>query len=92
MSLSTGAHQLGTARVSRDGRSIYYSVVGGPPEHHDLWRLSVADGRISRLTNLEGQRGRLGSSFAADASSLFFTWYEDDGDIWVMDVGASTDK
>ena len=48
--------------------------------------------RISRLTKLAGQRGRLGYYFAADASSLFFTWYEDDSDIWVMDVGTSTDK
>ena len=91
VSLATGAHQPNTARVSRDGRSIYYSVVGGPAEHHDLWRLSIADGGISRLTKLAGQRGRLGYYFAADASSLFFTWYEDDSDIWVMDVGTTAD-
>ena len=51
--------------------SIYYSVIGGPPEHHDLWRLSLADGAISRLTKLEGQRGRLGYYFAADARYLY---------------------
>ena len=80
------AHQPNTARVSHDGRSIYYSVVSGPPEHHDLWRLSLADGAISRLTRLEGQRGRLGYYFAADARYLYFIWCEDDGDIWVMDA------
>ena len=92
MPLSTGAHQPNSPRVSRDGRFIYYSVISGPREHHDLWRLSLADGAISRLTKLEGQRGRLGYYFAADARYLYFTWYEDDGDIWVMDVGTSTDK
>jgi len=90
--LSTGAHQPNIPRVSRDGRSIYYSVITGPPEHHGLWRLSLADGSISRLTRLEGQRGRLGYYFAADARYLHFTWYEDDSDIWVMDVVASADK
>ena len=75
-----------TPRVSHDGRSIYYSVVSGPREDHDLWRLSLADGAISRLTRLEGRRGRLGYYFAADARYLYVIWCEDDGDIWVMDV------
>jgi Tol biopolymer transport system component len=90
--LSTGAHQPFTPRVSPDGRSIYYSVVSGPREQHDLWKLSLADGAISRLTKLEGQHGRLGYYFAADARYLYFTWYEDDGDIWVMDVVTSDHK
>jgi Tol biopolymer transport system component len=73
-------------RVSRDGRSIYYSVITGPRENHDLRALSLADGEISRLTKLAGRRGRLGYFFAADARYLYLTWYEDDGDIWAMDV------
>jgi len=92
VALSTGAHQPNLPRVSRDGRSIYYSVITGSPEHHGLWRLSLADGSISRLTRLEGQRGRLGYYFAADARDLYFTWYQDDSDIWVMDVVASADR
>ena len=78
--------------MSRDGQSIYYSVSRGPREHHDLWRLSLADGKISRLTKLEGQRGRLGYFFAADARYLYITWHEDDGDIWVMDVATTGDS
>ena len=73
-------------RFSPDGQSIYFSTITGPPENHDLWKLSLADGRTSRLTQLEGRRGRLGYFFAADARYLYLTWYEDDGDIWVMDV------
>ena len=89
--LSTGAHQPSDPRVSRDGRSIYYGVLNGPSEQHGLWKLSLADGAISRLANLEGQRGRLGHNFAADMRYLYFTWLEDEGDIWVMDV-AGTDS
>ena len=71
--------------------SIYYSVSSGPSEDRDLWRLSLADGAISRLTRLEGRRGLLGFSFAADARYLYFLWWEDDGDIWVMDVVPNAD-
>ncbi|HUE85852.1 MAG TPA: protein kinase [Vicinamibacterales bacterium] len=79
-------HPPNTPRVSRDGRSIYYSVSTGPLEDQNIWRLSLADGAISGLTRLEGQRGLLGYYFAADENYLYLTWYEDDGDIWVMDV------
>ena len=75
------------ARFSRDGRSIYYSAVtAGPKEQHDLWQLSLDGGSISRLTRLDGRRGRLYDNFAADDRYLYFTWSDGDGDIWVMDV------
>ena len=81
-------HAPYSPQFSRDGQSIYYSVLTGPREDHDLWRLSLRDGTMSRLTRLEGVRGRLGSYFSADARYLYFTWNEDEGDIWVMDVAA----
>jgi Tol biopolymer transport system component len=84
--LPTGAHRPNTPVVSRDGRSIFYSVINGPPDDQGLWRLSLASGAISRLTRLEGRRGRIGYYFAADARFLYLTWYEDDSDIWIMDV------
>ena len=73
-------------RFSRDGQSIYYSVITGPRENHDFWKLSLDDGKVSRLTKLEGRRGNIGDVFATDGRYLYFTWREDDGDIWVMDV------
>jgi hypothetical protein len=45
----------------------------------------LKDGEVFRLTNLEGRRGATGS-IAVDLHYLYFTWREDDGDIWVMDV------
>jgi Tol biopolymer transport system component len=73
-------------QFSRDGQALFFSVVAGPREKHDIWSLSLRDGTISRLTALQGRRGRLGYFFAADARYLYVTWYEDESDIWVMDV------
>jgi Tol biopolymer transport system component len=78
--------QAYTPRFSPDGRSVYYSVVNGLRENHDLWKASLDTGKVSRLTKLAGRRGYLGNVFATDGRYLYFTWSEDVGDIWVMDV------
>ncbi len=57
-----------------------------PLRNHDLWKLSLDRGQVSRLTKLQGRRGTLGQVFTTDGRYLYFTWREDDGDIWVMDV------
>jgi Tol biopolymer transport system component len=75
-------------RYSSDGQTVYYGVVTGPRTSHDLWRLSLADRSTRRLTQLENRRGRLGYIFSAGGGDLYFTWAEDDGDIWVMDTAA----
>jgi hypothetical protein len=54
-----------------------------------LWKLAVGDSRISRLTRLEGRRGGIGNGLAIDGLYVYFTWREDEGDIWVMDVVAA---
>ena len=80
------AHPPGWTRVSPDGQSIYYSVISGPRENHDFWKLSLGDRKNSRLTQLQGRPGNIGNAFATDDRYLYFTWREDEGDIWVMDV------
>jgi Tol biopolymer transport system component len=75
-----------TVRFSRDGQSIYYSVITGPRETHDFWRLSLSDSAVSRVSKLEGRRGNIGDAIAVDSRYLYFAWREDEGDIWVMDV------
>jgi Tol biopolymer transport system component len=80
-----------TPRFSPDGRAIYYSVVTGPREDHDLWKLSLDTNEVSRVTRLDGRRGNLGYIFATDGRYLYFTWSEDFGDIWVMDVATESD-
>lgn len=74
------------AHVTRDGRWIFYNIVGGPRETHDLYARSVSDGTARRLTSLGGRPGRLGTGFAADDRYLYFTWLEDVGDLWVMEA------
>jgi Tol biopolymer transport system component len=82
--LSPAIQQTYAARFSHDGRSIYYHVIDASKSQ--AWKLSLSDGTISRLTQLEGRRGRLGYIASTDDRYMYFTWYEDDGDIWVMDV------
>jgi eukaryotic-like serine/threonine-protein kinase len=74
------------AHVTRDGRWIFYNVLAGPRETHDLYARSVVDGTIRRLTSLGDRPGRLGGGFAADDRYLYFTWLEDVGDLWVMEA------
>ena len=39
------------------------------------------------MTNLAGRAGSLGGyALATDDQWLYFTWQEDRGDLWVMDV------
>ena len=79
-------HRVNTPRMSRAGDAIYYSVIEGPTEDHDLWRFSLATRTTSRLTKLAGPRGQIGYVFSADDRYLYFIWLEDDGDIFVMDA------
>jgi hypothetical protein len=84
--MSPAGERVYAHRFSHDGRSIYYCVLTGPREKQDFWKLSVRDSKVSRLTKLEGRRGNIGDNFATDGRYLYFTWREDDGNIWVMDV------
>ena len=77
----TSPQSTNTPRFSRDGQFVYFSA-----GQTALWRLSLRDGRSTRLVSLEGRPGRLEYYFAADARFLYFIWGEPEGDIWVMDV------
>lgn len=76
----------GTApRWSRDGTQIFF--VGADERAGNLWSVSLNDGYERPLTNLAGRRGTPGSQPpATDGTYLYFTWRDDVGDIWVMDV------
>ena len=85
-----GSDQLRFGRFSRDGQSIIWSDAFGVTPRN-FWRSSLMTGQLVRLTQLEGRRGDLGN-FAAGDNHLYFTWREDEGDIWVMDVINHTDN
>jgi Tol biopolymer transport system component len=78
--------QPALGRLTFDGQSVIFSQgFTGPAAGRTFWKLSLDDGEVFRLTHLEGRRGSTGS-FAVDRQSLYFTWREDVGDIWVMSV------
>ena len=71
-------------RWSADG---YVYFPGGRDRVGDLWRVSVANRREQQLTDLRGRRGEPGRMPPAIHDGiLYFTWRDDTGDIWVMDV------
>jgi dipeptidyl aminopeptidase/acylaminoacyl peptidase len=71
-------------RWSRDGASVYFSREG------QVWSLALANGAARRLTRLSPRDGGFGEySLAVGPAHLYFTWRNDFGDIWVMDVAGS---
>lgn len=77
------------SRWSPDGKKVYF--IGSGEEVGQIWELSVKDNSERPVTDLSVRRGNLGEmALATDGHQLFFTWEEDIGDLWVMEI--STDK
>ena len=68
------------ARWSVDGTALYYV------REDNVWTVSIDGGRELPVTDLRGRPGGLGAHLATDGEFLYFTWHENTGDIWVMDV------
>jgi hypothetical protein len=72
-------------RWSRDGRRVFF--IGRGESAGNVWAVSVEDRAMRPMTDLVGRSGALGNlANATDGRYLYFTWQEDLGDIWVMDV------
>jgi Tol biopolymer transport system component len=70
---------------SRDGREIYYP--GGGVRSGDFYAVDPNTHKERRVTDFVGRRGVIGSQPPdTDGKYIYFTWREDLGDIWVMDV------
>ncbi len=66
---------------SQNGRAVYFL------ERNDLWIVPAEGGELRKLTDFSGKRGSMAfGCLATDGQYLYFTWHEDGGDIWVMDV------
>ncbi len=66
---------------SRDGRAVYFM------DRNDLWAVPAEGGDARKLTDFSEKRGSMADNYlATDGKYLYFTWREDAGDIWVMDV------
>ncbi len=74
-------NDVGLFRWSKDGTRIYFK------RDDELWMLTLANRAERRLTRLSQRAGNLGpSALAVGPAHLYFTWSNDLGDIWVMDV------
>ena len=70
-------------RWSSDGERIYFV------RDRELWVSTLANRTERRVTRLSQRGGDLGQfALAFGAAHLYFTWRNDLGDIWVMDVAA----
>jgi Tol biopolymer transport system component/serine/threonine protein kinase len=70
---------------SRDGREIYYP--GGGVRSGNFYAVSPDTHKERRVTDFVGRRGVLGLQPPdTDGKYIYYTWREDLGDIWVMDV------
>jgi Tol biopolymer transport system component len=74
-----------SALWSRDGTRVFF--VANEGRASNLWAVSLADRREYAVTNLAGRRGSLGNMPpSTDGKYLYFTWRDDPGDIWAMDI------
>jgi Tol biopolymer transport system component len=68
---------------SSGGDTLYFAAFG-----RVIWARSMETGVETRAAEFEGRPGLLEpSDIDSDGTYLYFTWVEDEGDIWVMDVG-----
>jgi eukaryotic-like serine/threonine-protein kinase len=78
-------------RWSGDGTRMYFP--GIQRGSNDLWEMTLSDRRERRLTRFIQRTGRLGElALAASKTHVYFTWRQDVGDIWVMDVVSGSDR
>jgi Tol biopolymer transport system component len=73
-----------TARFSPDGRTLYFTE--WPATAGNIWAKALDDGTEYPVTDLAGRPGELGWDMDTDNEYLYFTWFDETGDIWVMDV------
>ena len=69
---------------SPDGNRLYY--VGRREGRANLYERLNGSSVDRQLTDFVGRPGYLGSVDDTDGEYLYFTWNEDHGDLWVMDV------
>jgi Tol biopolymer transport system component len=69
---------------STRGDQVYFAARLG--DRGNLYEKTFGSTDERRLTDFAGRPGHLGAIHDADGEFLYFTWNEDDGDVWVMAV------
>ncbi len=89
VAVETGEEQsLAEFGVTPRWRTDDQVVFVGSGEHQgQLFMVDLSENVVRAITEFEGKRGALGpQALATDGDYVYFTWEEDLGDIWVMDV------
>ena len=69
---------------AKDSGSLFYTLRRQLP---DIYQVSVEGGEPRAVTDLSTRLGQVGRpALATDGDNLYFTWDQDLGDIWTMDV------
>jgi len=72
------------SRFSKNGEMIYFITVDGISK---IWSIPAKGGSPSVLIELKGRYGHLvQETFTTDGKDIYFSWRQDTGDIWTMDV------
>ena len=75
----------GNARWAPDSQQVYLRRT--TEGQMNVWVVSLANGAARQVTDLSDNRpGALRGRFATDGDYVYFTWVQNKGDIWVMDV------
>jgi len=72
-------------RQARDSNDVY--MIGHAESENSILRIRVEERTSHVIAKLTGRRGSIGwTGLAMDREFVYFTWQDDLGDIWVMDV------
>jgi len=77
-------------RWSEDRKHIYFT--GQWLGQDDVWALRLEDGKKRRVTRFSQKAGSLWEYPAVGHGYIYFTWRNDVGDIWVMDVATEGEE
>jgi Tol biopolymer transport system component len=73
------------ASWSPDGNRLFFTRPRGGSD--DIWAVRLQTPDEQPISDFSSRRGRLGrEALATDGRFIYFTWEDDLGDIWVMDV------
>ena len=75
----------GRVQWAADHAELYF--IGLANRANDVWARSLENGDERPLTYLVGRRGEMGwTSLDTDGQFLYFSWQEELGDLWMMEV------
>ena len=70
--------------MSRDGTQLFF--FGAGEMSLNIWAFSIEDATVRPVSDLGSRPGTLDTEISTDGDYLYFAGFEDQRDLWVMDV------